>query len=174
MRRLLVFLVLLFVFVSVSSLAFAQEDTNACLTGGSREGRCDFPTDAEDEWAWTCGYYVGLFDNGEIPADAIPDWCYYPQPDAGVSFLCEAHSNFILADKDVQLVGPLNTSDNMIVYLSGDGSCSGDIYGSLTLVQAADRPQARVVCAAISPIWINAVSFPVFGYSDTWVCTGGA
>lgn len=49
-------------------------DANACYTGGSMEGKCDWPTEEETEWGWTCGWYVirveaGIFNETQLPTD---------------------------------------------------------------------------------------------------------
>lgn len=168
MRRLLVMVVLLLFSVSVTSAVFADEDPNACLTGGSMEGKCDFPTAAETDWAWTCGYYVGLFDNGEISRGAIPDWCYYPE--AGANLLCQAYLLFTITT-DLQLIGPVNTANNVAGFSSADGSCSGASLGTATFVLAADQKDAVSICLPLEPLTVSAIPLPgLFGYDNIWGC----
>jgi len=168
MRRLLLFLVVLTLSVVVVSSASAQDDPNACLTGGSMEGKCDLPTAAETDWAWTCGYYVGLFDDGEIPRGAIPDWCYYP--DAGASILCQTYMLFTTT-VDLQMIGPPNTPHNVAGYDSTDGSCSGNSLGTATFVLAADGTEALALCLPIEPATVGVIPVPgLFGYDNLWGC----
>lgn len=80
MRRLLVVLIVM-LGLTVVGVVSAQDDgeqvedptENACYEGGALEGKCDWPTDAEDEWAWACGWYYAAFIGGRI--DSAPEWC---------------------------------------------------------------------------------------------------
>ena len=77
MKRVVMLLVLC---IAVTGAVFAQDEgaaedpkENACYTGGDLEGKCDWPTDAEDEWAWECGFYYAGFMNGKF--DETPERC---------------------------------------------------------------------------------------------------
>jgi hypothetical protein len=79
MKRVLMLLVLA-LSVAFTGAVFAQENgtaedpkENACYAGGDLEGKCDWPTDAEDEWAWECGYYYAGFMSGKF--NETPEWC---------------------------------------------------------------------------------------------------
>lgn len=79
MRKILLsFVVMLWLIWGSMALAQppAEDPTeNICYTGGLWEGKCDWPTDAEDEWAWTCGYYYAAAFRGAIPREQLPSWC---------------------------------------------------------------------------------------------------
>ncbi len=167
MRRLLLILALLLVSLSVASAAWAEDDPNACLTGGSLEGKCDLPTDAQDAWAWTCGYYVGLYDNKEISRDQIPDWCYYPEPGLLVSNNCLKYLMF-----DVALIGPINTYENFGFYASTDGTCSGGVVNTETVVQTATEPEAMTLCQTLlgTPYIYLVPLEETFGAPGYWGC----
>jgi hypothetical protein len=79
MKRVVMLLVLVLCIVFTGAV-FAQDEgaaedpkENACYTGGDLEGKCDWPTDAEDEWAWECGYYYAGFMSGKF--NETPEWC---------------------------------------------------------------------------------------------------
>ena len=79
MKRVVMLLVLALCMVFTGA-AFAQDEgtaedpkENACYAGGDLEGKCDWPTDAEDEWAWECGFYYAGFMNGKF--NETPERC---------------------------------------------------------------------------------------------------
>lgn len=97
--RKLIFLLMMIGILSLSVVStLAQEDNdpntnpdaNACLAGGSMEGKCNndadgdgVVTDEEIDWQWTCGWYLIRFEHGLLPG--IPEDCailisYYPDP----------------------------------------------------------------------------------------------
>ncbi|MCU0464521.1 MAG: hypothetical protein MUF38_08105 [Anaerolineae bacterium] len=53
----------------------SNERANACYTGGSLEGKCDWPTEAETEWAWTCGWYIIRAEAN--PTSYVPATCNF-------------------------------------------------------------------------------------------------
>ena len=169
MRRVFFLLLVLVLSLSAASVAFAQDDApvvdpNACLTGGSMEGQCDLPTDAEDEWAWTCGYYVGLYDDDDISRDQIPDWCYYPE--AGTQSNC-----FLYYEVDMQFIGPINTANNIAVYNSMDASCSGNLIGTATIVEALDSTSADALCLSLTGYGYAIPLDPAMvGHNNYWGC----
>lgn len=69
-------------------------DANACYTGGSLAGKCDWPTEAEDEWAWNCGWYVIRAEAGIL--NSIPETCgeLEAQIDEFAGVTCEALDGF--------------------------------------------------------------------------------
>ncbi len=48
---------------------------NACYAGGEWEYKCDWPTDLEDEWAWTCGWYYARVRDARLPVTDYPERC---------------------------------------------------------------------------------------------------
>jgi hypothetical protein len=81
MKRVLITLFVLVAALSVANLTLAQTEPaqtpteNACYAGGAWEGKCDWPTDAEDDWAWTCGWYYARLIDGRITSDQYPAEC---------------------------------------------------------------------------------------------------
>ena len=66
--------------IGVFSIAFAQTDAakdNACYAGGAWEGKCDWPTEAETEWAWNCGWYYARVFDGRLSATQAPADCKF-------------------------------------------------------------------------------------------------
>jgi hypothetical protein len=102
------FLVLFCVMMLSISVAAAQTDNgqpndpavnpdaNACYTGGSLAGKCDWPTEAEDEWAWDCGWYIIRAEAGIF--DSIPETCgeLEEQIDEFAGLECETITGFNL------------------------------------------------------------------------------
>lgn len=78
MKR-VVMLLMLMMSIVFTGAVFAQDTDaedpkeNACYTGGDLEGKCDWPTEAEDEWAWECGYYYAGFMSGKF--SETPERC---------------------------------------------------------------------------------------------------
>jgi hypothetical protein len=99
----------LFAIVVLSALAAAADDTitetpndpavnvhaNACYTGGSMEAKCDWPTEEETEWAWTCGWYVIRVEAGMFPVSALPAFCLalFATVDAGACAVDDVYEN---------------------------------------------------------------------------------
>jgi hypothetical protein len=83
MKRVLITLFVLVAALSVASITLAQstpaEDPkdNTCYAGGEWDGKCDWPTDAEDNWAWTCGWYYARVIDGRIGAAQAPETCKF-------------------------------------------------------------------------------------------------
>lgn len=78
MRKFAMIGLFLLLLLTSMGLVMAQEfvvEDNACLTGGVMEGKCDLLTDAEDDWAWTCGWYVQRYYTGEFTRDDVIDTC---------------------------------------------------------------------------------------------------
>lgn len=70
--------------IGVFSIAFADNSTlsdaakdNACYAGGAWEGKCDWPTEAETEWAWNCGWYYARVFDGRLSATQAPADCKF-------------------------------------------------------------------------------------------------
>jgi hypothetical protein len=157
----------------IATMAFAQDDNsdNACYDGGSMEGKCNLGTEDETRWAWTCGWYIARVDAGVWGESSVPEWCNYvinvsvPHP-VPVSD-CFAS---LVQWEDIRLVGPLNTLNNVELYLSRDGSCDNLIPGNLFFIVTTNsvvRADVDVVCASIHPSaftpsgWIMSNHYPV-------------
>lgn len=137
---------------------------NACYAGGTLEGKCDWPTDAEDEWAWNCGWYLAAYQNGRASADSLPETCAILISQAPSCYFTTA-----VVDFDFALSAPLNTFLNAVGYLSTDGSCSGGVHGVATIVEVATMGEAQAACAAISPVYTFAIWLEYYDNTpDTW------
>jgi hypothetical protein len=83
MKRVLITLFVLVAALSVASITLAQSEPaqtpteNACYAGGEWDGKCDWPTEAEDNWAWTCGWYYARVIDGRIGAAQAPETCKF-------------------------------------------------------------------------------------------------
>jgi hypothetical protein len=133
MRKLWGILMLSVLMMGVISVSQAQSGSgakedpaeNACYAGGALEGKCDWPTEAESEWAWNCGYYYAQYQRGLISASQAPSWC-------GSMFPALWLNTCIAVGPDsVRLVGDPNVPGNASYYPSPD--CSG-AASSLTLI----------------------------------------
>ena len=80
MRRMILLFVLLALIASLTIIVIAQnDDPNFCLNGIWQCADPDNP--AREEWNYTCGWYLGMYNAGRI--DGIPSWCgtpYYVEP----------------------------------------------------------------------------------------------
>lgn len=143
MKRVFVPLFILLSFLA-ASITYAQEIPppseqtyihNACLEGGFFEGKCDFPTEAEDEWAWACGFYYAMYKRGEITLAQAPDWCKFSiparLPGAPGFELCVS-----LGDEfnpiSYLLVGESGQADNVVTYYESN-SCEGATTGAVMM-----------------------------------------
>jgi hypothetical protein len=83
MKRVLITVFVLVAALSVASITLAQSEPaqtpteNACYAGGAWDGKCDWPTEAEDNWAWTCGWYYARVIDGRIGAAQAPATCKF-------------------------------------------------------------------------------------------------
>lgn len=84
MKKALIVLLVLFAVIAMSSITLLADDAapgsaadNACNVGGSLEGKCDWPTEAERVWAWTCGWYIARAERAVIGDSDVPAWCFY-------------------------------------------------------------------------------------------------
>lgn len=54
---------------------------------------------------------------------------------------------------DILYTGPNNTKDNVALFATLDGSCSGPIMGTSTYVHASDHNAAILLCQGLIPGW---------------------
>lgn len=143
MKNVFALLIILISFLA-ASVTFAQEIPppseqtyvhNACLEGGFFEGKCDFPTEAEDEWAWACGFYYAMYVRGEITLAQAPDWCkfsipvrfvFVPTPENPVFELCVQTGDETFP-YSMLLIGEPNQPGNMVLYYESN-TCDGASY----------------------------------------------
>lgn len=178
--RMLVLLIALFALTLASA---AQEETvtelpedNACYAGGSLEGKCDWPTDAEDEWAWTCGWYIARAENGVIWRADVPEWCnYFTNP----AFTPVCYPSSEPEFPDLEMIAPVDTRNNGRFYISTDGTCSGD-YLAFTVIAAPPVEESLEMayekCASITGA-TEVFTFPIGLFeifvglpTDYWIC----
>lgn len=137
-----------------------RPEDNACYTGGSLEGKCDWPTDAEDEWAWDCGWYVARVDTGVFTVYDVPEWCnYFVAP----RVIC--YDSFMPGQRDFILTGALNTVSNASGYLSLDGTCTGGVAQTETLVTGSNALDATATCQSLLGLNYVGVSMNALGYN---------
>jgi hypothetical protein len=140
--------------------ASGSPEDNACNAGGSLEGKCDWPTDAEDDWAWDCGWYIARVDTGEFTINDVPEWCNYF---AAPQVVC--YDSASLGQLDFMLSAPLNTVENVSGFASVDGSCSGPVVKRETIVSAANASAANVACTSLLGGTYTGVQMTSLGYS---------
>jgi hypothetical protein len=173
MKRTLIWLLMLVMLAGLTAAVAAQDgasDENACNAGGSLEGRCDWPTDAEDDWAWTCGWYIAHFESGEFGLSGVPEWCNY-----FVEMPVVCYDSDQLGQRDFMLTGALNTVNNATGYGSFDGSCSGGTVFD-TVVTGSNTPggaeSALATCESLFGPSVSGVvnMHDALGYNtpDTW------
>jgi hypothetical protein len=156
MKRPFILLIIVFLLLSIPALTLAQEDAppnspqdNACHVGGSQEGKCNLATEAETLWAWTCGWYIARYENGTIPLEGVPEWCYYQAGLVTETALNTCYYDDSKSTFDVQLTGPINTFGNTTMYNSVGGTCSGSPAIILTMVEASSPQQADSLCVGL-------------------------
>lgn len=158
---------------SAAQTVEGSPEDNACYTGGSLEGRCDWPTDAEDAWAWHCGWYIARVDIGVFTVNDVPAWCnYFVAP----QIVC--YDSADPGQVDFILSAALNTASNASGYSSVDGSCSGSVSQTDTIVTAVTALDAAAVCESLlGPSYANATSLRnVLHYNAPgtwWGCVQG-
>jgi hypothetical protein len=177
-KRFLTVFVVLVALLSVASLTVAQstpaEDPkdNACYAGGAWEGKCDWPTDAEDEWAWNCGWYYARIIDGRIGAAQYPADC-----GEQVSITCYENTPTVLCIAS-DLTYTLNIFNVTVISVGTITEYSLDLFeterciaDALTLFGFADITEA--VDNEIYPGLINLASlFPelVAVYGNVGLC----
>lgn len=154
--RLLVLLMVLFALTLASTAqdenTVESPDENACYAGGSLEGQCDWPTDAEDEWAWTCGWYIARAERGIISESSVPNWCNY-----FTTAICYGGGEF----SDVKMIGLPDRANNAIVHSTFDGTCSDPAFSVTVVTSPIDGPFLEILdmaskkCAEITGIPIE-------------------
>lgn len=150
------------------NLSGSPED-NACFTGGSLDGKCDWPTDAEDEWAWECGWYIARVDTGEFTVNDVPPWCnYFTAPQV----VC--YSSASPGQLDFTLSAPLNTVANTSGFATFDGSCSGSIIIKETIVSASNAQGASAKCVSLLGGTYTGIQITTLGYNtpSSWYACG--
>ena len=135
-------------------------------TSGS--GCPDPDNPAREEWNYTCGWYLGMYNAGEI--DAIPSWCGPPGPAAG------CYDNQSWGFLDFYYNGIPDTVGNVTVYSSEDGMCVVDtMQTTLGVVINTTSSSANPVayCQAIDSRF-NWAEYPYeLGYPigpNFWIC----
>jgi hypothetical protein len=183
MKRVLITLFVLVAALSVASITLAQstpaEDPkdNTCYAGGVWEGKCDWPTEAEDKWAWTCGWYYARVLDGRIGAEEAPVECKL-LIDAGgddggeLEGICYPSSTRV---RSILYTGPVNTFGNFARYESLD--CSGTpVVITEGLFEGDDDDAVEAVCAPLSPNGDVIITGPIvdLGYTtapaNLWFC----
>lgn len=186
MKLRLLWLITLVLLLAVSLMAVAQGTTaespedNACYTGGSLEGKCDWPTEKEDEWAWDCGWYIARYDTGVFTLGQIPEWCnYFIATEDVIETIC--YDSSLSGQPDIMLTGPIDTPGNLTGFNSTDGSCSGNPFTqretavsapydpkgeSVALSKCLDLTGDKSVLNLVIPLGYNAPT-------NWWACSSG-
>jgi hypothetical protein len=181
MKRLMFPLFVLVATLSVAGIALAQstpaEDPkdNVCYAGGVWESRCDWPTDAEDEWAWNCGWYYARVLDGRIGAEEAPSTCKLlidaggddhggggddgggddgggddgGGDDGGLDPLC--YPNTVIPNISVFYTGPANQLGNLARHKTDDCSDTPTVSLREGVFEAADSAAALALCEPLTP-----------------------
>ncbi len=131
----------------------ADERANACLEGGTMEGKCD------SDWTWNCGWYLIRFEYGMFQREVIPTWCsgLLPPlpvitsliPTMAVGCYRSSHGEF-----DFSFNGQINTAHSLVVMNSNNGSCTGATAGyghAMEVYFEGASADALRFCQAIEP-----------------------
>lgn len=147
-----------------------NESANACLAGGSMEGKCDIDsngdgiaTQEESDWAWNCGWYLIRFEYGLIPLTQFPVDCisliqYQVRPLCIMGFL--------------YYTGIPNELRNVHFYLEEGCSGQGHSFGDVVIVQSDSIDTAIDLCTNI--FGENTAGLQIYQYpgeeEDLWLC----
>lgn len=180
MKRYTTVLLTCFVVLLMSLAVMAQDAPadgspadNACFEGGSLAGKCDWPTAAERDWAWTCGWYIARVESGELAPSDVPAWCFYTMTaDGGSGTYVVGKCYSIPGRADFRTIKPPNTLDNIEFYHSEGGVCDGapiSLPHFIVIHTSGDNTQAGydASCAAVkSTIGMN---FPHSYQGEIWL-----
>jgi hypothetical protein len=134
-----------------------NDRANACYTGGSMENKCD------EIWDWSCGWYLIRFEAGIILREDFPNQCSIllpPLPEgetiavAGIPRLSVGCYDSSGGDFDFYFSGPINQANNLDVYNSTNGGCSGGSAGFPNAMMAyfeGSQADALLYCKSINP-----------------------
>jgi hypothetical protein len=135
MKRVLITLFVLVAALSVASVTLAQSEPaetpaeNACYAGGAWDGKCDWPTEAEDNWAWTCGWYYARVIDGRISAAEAPETCKFVAEQEPVDpvdpEVCAPQDDIYMFDVEIsRAIGYVYNISGVAGVLANDGACS--------------------------------------------------
>jgi hypothetical protein len=161
MKRFTLLLIAIIALLSISALAIAEETPvedpgeNACYTGGDLEGKCDWPTYEEDEWAWACGYYYAALLSVRITESEFPEWCepllakanlVIPTPDNDCVAVDDEYE-FNPAEPGMLVEAPGVLANDLV-----DDLCEVASFGNLILIQdgGGQGPSRDVVFLDVS------------------------
>lgn len=143
LRALLLMCIMLFV---LPALAADDAADNACYDGGSMAGKCNLSTEAETEWAWTCGWYIARAQSGALPASGVPSWCGYRPVTSPTTGVPGCYDSSMVGFADLRITGAFMTLNNAVFYsASEDGSCQGATSPAI-VVQALNSTDANDRC----------------------------
>jgi hypothetical protein len=191
MKRVLITLFVLLAALSVASITLAQSEPvqtpteNACYAGGAWDGKCDWPTEAEDNWAWTCGWYYARVIDGRIGAAQAPETCKFVAEQEPVDpNMCAPQDDEYLFSEGVGGVAnapvvnetttfPLNYLIEAPGVLANDGNCAAvarfDVLEESSLDSMTVNADGSVeVTFTSAPAYVN------FTYTTTEGKTGTA
>jgi hypothetical protein len=171
MKRLLITLFVMLAALSVASVTLAQTPTeNACYAGGAWEGKCDWPTDAEDDWAWTCGWYYARLIDGRITSDQYPADCVVVVP-VTLTRCLEYNGNYgelytlcLYSDNTFTYQYDFAFSDDVITHtsfglinqypasLEGSDACQSDVAASFGYDNYLDFNQSEAVLVYLGSV----------------------
>jgi hypothetical protein len=161
--------------MAVASVAYAEDPSeNACYAGGLLAGKCDWPTEAEDEWAWNCGWYIAQAIGGKIPLSGIPSDC----PGA-ISYFGTCYDSSVAGKPDIRDIAAPGTAGGLVAYASTNGSCSGGQIATYSIVIGTSPDSALSACVAqrgtIESGVVNLQSLEGYGTApSTWfLCFAG-
>lgn len=165
MRKIVLIVLLIMTAITVS-ITFAQAETpaessadNACFAGGLLEGKCDWPTEAETLWAWTCGWYIARAENG------VPTWCNYTERMISAPFVLP---NIIVGIcymgvsgdwPQITFFASLNSYENVTILTTSIAPCTGNIRYA-TVVAAPDVSSAIAICQGVDVRFTGAILVP--------------
>jgi hypothetical protein len=135
MKRVLITVFVLVAALGVASITLAQSEPaqtpteNACYAGGAWDGKCDWPTEAEDNWAWTCGWYYARVIDGRIGAAQAPATCKFVAEQEPVDpvdpEVCDPQDDAYEFDVTLSRIDGFSYTIDAPGVLANDGACGG-------------------------------------------------
>lgn len=130
-----------------------SEDANACFAGGTMDGKCALDADGdgaledfEEDWAWTCGWYLIRLESGDIRSEAVPESC--------LSLLSNGYRCYINSDigNSFLYTGPNGTIGNIVFFPNLECAGEGLVAPISALIINSSEAEALAICESLGPV----------------------
>lgn len=132
----------------------ASEDANACFAGGTMDGKCALDADGdgvledfEEDWAWTCGWYLIRLETGLIKSEAMPESCF-SLVESG--YRCYINGSF---GSSFLYTGPNGTIGNIVFFPNLECAGDGLIAPASALIISDSEAEAQAICESLGTVF---------------------